>query len=66
MDKKSTGLTVAFIDKEHRTAFMEYDGCSIALAFSKQRNPDIRDSLKEVLISSVINQTAESHNCLRV
>lgn len=66
MEQKKSGLTISFIDKEHRAAYMEYDGCSITLNFSKQPNPGIKDSLKKVLIASMINRTKESHNCVRV
>lgn len=64
MDEKTPSLTVSFIDREHRAAYMEYDGCPITLAFSKQENSGIRESLKEILIGSVLKDTAKSHNCV--
>lgn len=64
MEQKKASLTISFIDQEHRAAYMEYDGCSITLNFSKQPNPGIRDSLKEVLIGSMLNHTKESQNCV--
>jgi hypothetical protein len=64
MDEKQSGLTITFIDKGHRAAYMEYNGCSITLNFSKERNPEIKDSLKEVLIGSVIHHTKQSQNCI--
>lgn len=65
MDQRKAGLTISFIDKERRAAYMEYDGCSITLDFSKQPNHEIKDSLKEILIGSMLNHTKESHNCVR-
>lgn len=59
MDQKKAGLTISFIDRERRAAYMEYDGCSITLNFTKQPNPEIRDFLKEVLITSMINRIEE-------
>jgi hypothetical protein len=64
MDEKKSELTITFIDKERRAAYMEYNGCSITLNFSKERNPEIKNSLKEVLIGSVIHNTKQSQNCI--
>lgn len=63
MEKKSTGLTVSFIDKERHAVYLDYGGCSIVLAFNKERNDGIRNNLKDILIGSVINQSKESQNC---
>jgi hypothetical protein len=63
MDEKQSGLTITFIDRERRAAYLEYNGCSITLNFSKERNPEIKDSLKEILIGSVIDRTKQSQNC---
>jgi len=63
MDEATNGLTISFIDKDHRAAYMEYDGCSITLSFSKQSNPGIRDTLKEVLIGSMLTESMDSHIC---
>jgi hypothetical protein len=49
MDEKKSELTITFIDKERRAAYMEYNGCSITLNFSKERNPEIQASYSEVM-----------------
>lgn len=59
-------LTVSFIDKEHRAVYMEYDGCSISLAFSKEANNGIRDALKEILIGAMVSNSGKSQNCVSV
>lgn len=64
MGQEKTGLTVSFIDKEHRAVYLEYEGCSITLSFSKQSNHEIKDSLKELLIGSMLEHTKESQNCV--
>lgn len=64
MEQKKAGLTISFIDKERRTAYMEYDGCPITLSFTKQSNPEVKDLLKEVLIGSMLNHAKESQNCV--
>lgn len=60
MDQKKASLSISFVDKEHRAAYLEYDGCPITLSFSKQPNSEIKDCLKEVLIGSIISHTKES------
>lgn len=65
MDKGSNGLTISFIDKDHRSAYMVYEGCSITLSFSKQSNTSIKDTLKEVLISSMITGSVDPHICVQ-
>ena len=67
MEKKSSGLAVTFVDRERRAIYLEYEGCSIALAFAKERNDRIRSELKDILIGSVINQSESSHDgkCVR-
>lgn len=64
MEQNAAGLTISFVDKEHRAAYLEYDGCSITLNFAKEPNPEVKDFLKDVLIGSVIDRTKESHNCV--
>lgn len=64
--KRSSELTVSFIDREHRAVYMEYDGCSIALAFSKEANNGIRDTLKEILIGAIVSNSGKSQNCVSV
>jgi hypothetical protein len=66
MNQEKTGLTITFIDRAHRAAYMEYDGCSITLNFAKEWNTGIRDSLKEVLIGSIINHAKQSQNCVNL
>jgi len=63
MDEATNGLTISFVDKDHRAAYMEYEGCPITLSFSKQSNTGIRDTLKEVLIGSMITESMDLHIC---
>lgn len=56
MEQSNTGLKISFIDKEHRAAYLEYEGCSITLNFAKQSNSKLKGLLKDILIHSVVEQ----------
>lgn len=64
MEQNKTGLQISFIDKEHRAAYLEYEGCSITLDFAKEPNAEVKGILKDVLIDSILHSQTDSHNCL--
>lgn len=64
--KRPSELTVSFIDRDHRAVYMEYEGCSISLAFSKEANDGIRDTLKDILIGTMVSNSGQSQNCVSV
>ena len=63
MEERNPGLCVTFVDRERRNIYMECNGCPITLVFSKEPNEEIRDSLQQILIGSVINQS-KSQSCV--